>query len=106
MADTSRSAATGAAPVSDEKAAATAEEYEQATGQAEKPASDSDPVMDAIAAAEAEVEQPEREEPAWINKDYEEREQVEYVDISGDDDEDEDSSEDKSEPKKSTAKKS
>jgi phytoene/squalene synthetase len=72
--------------VSDEKAADTAEAYEQLTGQADKPVSDSDPVMDAVDATIAELDLPEPEEPAYINAEYENREQVEYVDVSGDDD--------------------
>lgn len=100
----SKVAATGAAPVSDEKAAATAQEYEQLTGQDDTPGGDSDPVMDSILAAEADVEQPDIGEPAWVNKDYEEREQVEYVDTSGDDDSDDDDSKDEPE-KKPAAKK-
>jgi hypothetical protein len=78
-------AAGGGSPTSDKKAADTAEEYEQLTGQADTPASDSDPVIDAIEESTADIEQPDIGEPAWINKDYEEREQVEYVDVSGDD---------------------
>lgn len=37
----------------------------------ETPAQDFDPVMDSITAAEAEVEQPDVGEPAYINADYE-----------------------------------
>lgn len=99
-------AAGGGSPTSDKKAADTAEAYEQLTGQGDTPGSDSDPVMDSIRAAEADVEQPDIGEPAWVNKDYEERETVEYNDTSGDDDGDDSDEEKKPAAKKTAAKKS
>jgi len=72
--------------VSDEKAADTAQAYEEASGQAQPAEQTHDPVVDAINEHLATLDLPEPEEPAHINKEYEEREQVEYVDVSGDDD--------------------
>jgi uncharacterized phage infection (PIP) family protein YhgE len=65
-------AATGGSPTSDKKAADTAQEYEQLTGQADQPASDSDPVMDSINEAIKDIEQPEPQ-TALINPLYEQQ---------------------------------
>ena len=96
-------------PISEEKAAATAKSYEQASGLTDAPDDGPDPVIAAQEEATADIEQPDVGEPAYINKEYEvEREQVEYNDVSGDDTEDKDSAEDEPEPKnakKSTPKK-
>lgn len=88
----SKTAAAGAAPVSDEKAANTSEEYQQLTGQADQPASDSDPVMDSIRKAEEEAlkDTPERKAPPIINQEYERQRAKAFEDRESDEDEDED----------------
>jgi hypothetical protein len=99
-------AAGGGSPTSDKKAADTAEAYEQMSGLEDQPVQDFDPVMDSINAALEDQDQPELEEPAYINAEYEEREQVEYVDTSGDDDDSDEDADEKPAAKKTAAKKS
>jgi hypothetical protein len=94
--------------VSAKKAADTAEAYEQASGQADKPESDSDPVMDAINEATADIEQPESQE-APINPDYEKDKEEAFENREVDEDVDTDNeapADEKPAAKKTAAKKS
>jgi len=89
--------------VSDEKAADTAEAYEQLTDQADKPASDTDPVMDSVNEATADIEQPESQE-APINPDFEKDKEEAFENRDTSEDSDTDSDE-KPAAKKTAAKK-
>lgn len=84
---TDKGAAAGGAPTSDKKAADTAKEYEQLTGQADTPASDSDPVMDAINESTKDIEQG-KPQTGLINPLYEKQRAEAWDSREDDDDED------------------
>jgi len=92
-----KSAATGAAPVSDKKAADTSEAYQKAAGLESEPASDSDPVMDSINEATADIEQP-KPQTAIINQEYEKQRAEAFDNRKTSEDEDDEEDDGTTEP--------
>lgn len=101
-----KSAATGAAPASDKKAADTADAYEKASGLEDQPAQDFDPVMDAVDEAVSNLDLGDQEPVTGpINPDFEDEKQEAFDNRETDDvDEDPDRTE-KPAAKKTAAKK-
>src|SRR6478735_9379736 len=84
-----KSAATGAAPVSDKKAADTSEAYQKASGQESEPAQDFDPVIDSINETNDDVEQP-KPQTGIINQEYERQRAEAWENRKTSEDEDDD----------------